>query len=166
MASSCCQYCSRSLPETSARLPAETKVDRPSPREDTESRIAEPSAPDWQKNPTRPGGGIVGASEALSRTSAEVLMMPRQLGPISRSPWVRHRCSSSCWRARPSGPSSANPAEITIRPWTPLAAQSSTTSFTCSAGTATIAMSTSPGMSRTVGYAGMPETASAWEFTA
>ena len=52
----------------------------------TFSRIAEPSAPDWQKNPARPRGGISGDSEALSETSGSVLMTPRQLGPISRSP--------------------------------------------------------------------------------
>ncbi len=45
-----------------------------------------PSAPDWQKNPARPRGGISGESEALSDTLASVLMMPRALGPISRSP--------------------------------------------------------------------------------
>ena len=86
MASSSSQYCSRSLPETSARLPALTKVDRPSPRPRTFSRIAVPRAPDWQKNPARPRGGITGASEALSETSEAVLITPRQLGPISRSP--------------------------------------------------------------------------------
>ena len=32
VAGSVCQYCSTSLPDRSARLPAETKVDRPSPR--------------------------------------------------------------------------------------------------------------------------------------
>src|SRR4051794_30187424 len=82
--SSSCQYCSRSLPETSARLPAETNVDRPRPRRDTDSRIAVPSAPDWQKKPTRPWGGIDGDREALSCNSGAVLMMPRQLGPMRR----------------------------------------------------------------------------------
>ena len=43
-----------------------------------------------------------------------------------------------------------------ISPCTPLAAQSRTTSCTDSAGTATIATSTSPGMSPTVEYAGRP----------
>jgi len=52
-----------------------------------------------------------------------------------------------------------------ISPCTPLAAQSRTTSCTASAGTATIATSTSPGMSPTVEYAGRPETALAVEFT-
>ncbi len=57
------------MPDTSARLPALTKVERPRPRPRTFSRIAVPSAPDWQKNPARPRGGISGASEAFSDTS-------------------------------------------------------------------------------------------------
>ena len=52
-----------------------------------------------------------------------------------------------------------------IRPRTPLAAQSRTTSCTASAGTATTATSTSPGMSATVEYAGRPDTALAVGFT-
>ena len=86
MASSSSQYWRRSLPETSARLPALTKVVRPSPRFWTFSRIAEPSAPDWQKNPARPRGGITEESEALSETSGSVLITPRAFGPISRRP--------------------------------------------------------------------------------
>ena len=66
--SSPCQNCSRSLPETSARLPAETNVDSPSPRLAASARIAMPSAPDWQKKPIRPGGGTTGASVAFIRT--------------------------------------------------------------------------------------------------
>ena len=74
------------MPETSARLPALTNVESPRPRLLTFSRIADPSAPDWQKNPARPRGGISGDSEALRLTSGSVLMMPRQFGPITRSP--------------------------------------------------------------------------------
>ena len=86
MESSSSQYCSRSLPDTSARLPALTNVDRPRPRFCTFSRIAEPSAPDWQKKPARPRGGMTWESEALIDTLGSVLMMPRQFGPISRNP--------------------------------------------------------------------------------
>ncbi len=86
MASSSSQYCSTSLPETSARLPALTNVESPRPRLVTFSRIAEPSAPDWQKKPARPRAGMWDDSEALSWTAGSVLMMPRQLGPISRRP--------------------------------------------------------------------------------
>ena len=148
------------MPETSARLPALMNVERPRPRLLTFSRIAEPSAPDWQKKPARPPGGITVESEALSEIAGSVLMTPRQLGPISRSPYERERPSSRRCRCRPASPVSANPAEITTRPWTPLAAQSSTTSSTTSAGTATTATSTSSGISLTEEYAGRPETAS------
>ncbi len=86
MESSSSQYCSRSLPETSARLPALTNVESPRPRLETFSRIAEPSAPDWQKKPARPRAGISGDSEAFSDTSGSVLITPRQLGPIRRRP--------------------------------------------------------------------------------
>ena len=67
--SSPCQNCSRSLPETSARFPAETKVDRPKPRLAASARMAMPNAPDWQKKPIRPGGGTTGASVAFIRTA-------------------------------------------------------------------------------------------------
>lgn len=43
-------------------------------------------APDWAKRPIRPGRGISGAREALSRTSGEVLMIPKALGPMIRMP--------------------------------------------------------------------------------
>ncbi len=46
-----------------------------------------------------------------------------------------------------------------------MAAQSSTTSWTASAGTATIATSTSPGISPTVFHAGIPATESALGLT-
>src|SRR3954451_1727098 len=163
--SSSSQYCRRSLPETSARLPALTNVERPRPRLFTFSRIAEPSAPDWQKNPARPRGGITPDSEALIDTSGSVLMMPRAFGPISRTPYDRDSPTSLRWRWRPSSPVSAKPEEITTRPCTPLAAQSSTSSWTESAGTATIATSTVSGIASTDGYDGRPATALAAGFT-
>ena len=51
------------MPETSARLPALTNVERPRPRLVTFSRIAEPSAPDWQKKP----GPAAGRHEGRQR---------------------------------------------------------------------------------------------------
>lgn len=45
-----------------------------------------PMAPDWANIPMRPGRGISGASEALSRTSSAVLMTPKALGPMIRMP--------------------------------------------------------------------------------
>ncbi len=132
----------------------------------TFSRIAEPSAPDWQKKPARPRGGISPDRLALIDTSGSVLMMPSALGPISRTPYERESPTSRRCRCRPSSPVSAKPEEITTRPCTPLAAQSRTTSSTASAGTATIATSTSSWMSVTLVYVGSPDTARALGFTA
>ena len=47
--------------------------------------------------------------------------MPRQLGPIRRAPCARTSASSSSWRAAPSAPVSAKPAEITHSARTPRA---------------------------------------------
>src|SRR6185312_324274 len=147
--SSDCQYWSRSLPETSARFPAETNEDRPSPRPAASARIAMPSAPDWQKNPTRPGGGTTGARVPLSRTARLVLTSPRQLGPITRIPFALARATMCRWAEAPDSSASANPAVITTNPCTPLARQDSTTSATDAAGTVTTARSTGSGMSVT-----------------
>jgi hypothetical protein len=49
--------------------------------------------------------------------------------------------------ARPSGPDSPKPPEMTTSPWTRLRRQASTTAATSSAGTATTARSTSSGTS-------------------
>src|SRR4051812_21322399 len=101
----------RSLPDTSARLPAETKLDRPRPRPTMSARFETPRAPDWQKNATRPRLGISGDRVAFSEMPGAVLITPRQLGPITRIPYdlaspTRWRC-----RLRPSSPSSPNPLD-------------------------------------------------------
>ncbi len=88
VAASSPQYCIRSLPDTSARLPADTNVDRPSPRRATVSRITEPSSPDWQKKPTAPRAGTTGDRDAFRHRSGAVLMMPSALGPITRRPYA------------------------------------------------------------------------------
>ena len=46
-------------------------------------------------------------------TTIAATATPRQFGPISRPPCARTSPSSSCWRAAPSAPVSAKPAEIT-----------------------------------------------------
>ena len=168
VASSEYQYCIRSLPETSARLPADTKVDSPNPRPITSARMVTPSAPDWQKNPTRPAVGISGDRLAFSEIRGSALITPSAFGPITRSPYERARPASRRCRIRPSSPSSANPLDTTTSPCTPFAAQSSTTSSTASAGTATTARSTRPSMPVTRSYAGTPSIGllSPSEFTA
>jgi hypothetical protein len=88
---------------------------------------------------------------ASSRTPGLVLTIPRQFGPISRIPEERQTASSCRWRSAPSGPVSANPAEITTSARTPAAAHSSAAPTTAWAGTATTARSTGPGTSATEG---------------
>ena len=104
-----------------------------------------PSAPDCANSPSRPCGGSVGASEALSRTSGSLLMSPKELGPTTRIPEPRARRTSSAWSRAPSLPSSANPDDTTRSDFTPASAHSSTTSSTAWAGTATTARSTGSG---------------------
>ena len=127
MPGSVAQYWSRSLPLTSARLPAETKVDSPRLRLRARSRRATPSDPDWAKKPTRPRPGIIGARLALSRTSESVFTIPRQLGPTTRIPEARAAATSCRSAARPSGPVSPKPPETTTSPRTRLRRQASTT---------------------------------------
>ncbi len=143
------QYWSRSLPETSARLPAETNVDRPNPRASASARIAMPNAPDWQKNPVRPRRGSEGASVALSRTPGSALSTPSAFGPTTRIPCARASRTSRSSASAPCGPVSANPADTITSAFTPLASAASRTSSTCPAGTATTARSTGSGISVT-----------------
>src|SRR5439155_25769622 len=70
------QNCIRSLPDTSARFPADTKLDSPRPRPTMSARIGTPSAPDWQKNATRPRLGIHGESAAFSDTTGAAWITP------------------------------------------------------------------------------------------
>ncbi len=104
------QYCTRSLPETSALLPTETNVEMPRFRRRASSRSARPRAPLCEDRPTRPSGGWTGENVALRRTRGSVLMRPMQLGPTMRIPAARtfSRIAASRWR--PSAPVSRNPA--------------------------------------------------------
>ncbi len=159
------QYCSRSLPDTSARLPAETNVDRPRPRRSASASSATPSAPDWLKNPIRPGAGSRGANVALSRTAGSVLAMPRQFGPTTRMPPVCARRISSACAAAPAGPASAKPALTTTSACSPARAASSTTSSIFSGGTATTARSSGTPASAARATAPRPPTRAALGWT-
>ena len=88
MVSSCSHHAKASLPLTSALLPSETKLDRPSPRAVASARTATPRPPDCEAKPTGPATGALGASVALSETSGSVLITPKQLGPTIRMPWA------------------------------------------------------------------------------
>ena len=121
-------------------------------------RLAEhrhPNAPDWQKNPARPGSGATVASEAFSATRIGV---EHARGSSARPPACRARGLRPPARAAPparagacSSPDSPKPADITTRPCTPRAPHWPTTSLTSAAGTASTARSTSPGMSAMLG---------------
>ncbi len=86
MRGSCSQYWSRSLPEMSILLPAETKPESPIPSLEASSMTATPSAPDCVKKAMFPGGGWLGAKVVLSRMAGSVLITPMQLGPTRRMP--------------------------------------------------------------------------------
>ncbi len=163
--SSLVQYWSRSLLDTSARLPRATKDEMPIPRSRACPMIAAPTIPDSESSDTRPRRGTTLAKVACKRTSGSVLMIPRQFGPTTRTPQERATRSTSASRAVPSAPSSLNPAERITTPYTCLRPHSSTTAATESAGTAITARSTSSGMSRMLGAARTVATWCALGFT-
>src|SRR6476619_3244429 len=87
-----------------------------------QSRIAVHKAPDWLINATDPGFARFAAKVAFNPFRG--FMKPRQLGPRIRIP-VRVAMSITCFsNAMPGGPSSLNPAEITIAAGTPASAHS------------------------------------------
>src|SRR5205085_6182888 len=74
------QYDSRSLPDTSALLPSDTKLDSPTPVRTAWARIVMPTAPDCDATARPPGGGVIAANVACIRTAGSVLSTPRQFG--------------------------------------------------------------------------------------
>ena len=86
VASSASQYRSRSLPEMSALLPTDTKLEMPMPRRALSSISEMPSAPDCVMNATLPGIGSTGAKVAFIWIDGLVLAIPMQLGPTIRMP--------------------------------------------------------------------------------
>ena len=111
------------------------------------------------RDPARAGGHLGEGRRARRR--APVLTTPIVLGPMSRNPRRRACSRRAASRSMPSGPDSANPAEITTRPCTRFRPHCSTTSVICSAGTTTTARSISSGMSRIDGWARTLATTSA-----
>src|SRR6185503_5086517 len=130
VAGSSYQYASRSLPLTSALLPSDTNVEMPSPPRAACSRIATPTAPDWDATANPPGGGIDGANVAVSRTSGSVLITPRQFGPTRRRAWDRATRTTLACAAAPSAPISPSPDVSTTAARTPETAQSVTAAGT------------------------------------
>jgi hypothetical protein len=119
-------------------------------------------APDWLMKLTGPAGGMIGANVAFIRMSAAVFTTPRQLGPTIRMPYLRAIASSCSSRSAPAGPTSLNPAVITISVRTPRSPHCSATTSARSFGTAMIARSMTPGTSWMLRYAGIEWTAVAF----
>ena len=115
-----------------------------------------PSAPDCVMNATLPGIGSTGANVAFIRTSVSVLASPMQFGPITRMPYFLADFTRPASTARPSAPSSANPALMITMPPTCAAPHSAITAATASAGTAMMARSGGIGVSPTLAYAWIP----------
>jgi hypothetical protein len=136
-------------------LPAETKLDRPSPRRSASASSATPDAPDWLEEADPAGvrqhqgeGGV----EAYPRlgvgdTQAVQPDHPHPGGVRGADQGPR----------RPSGPASANPAEMTTSPY-PGAGRVATTDTAASGGTATTARSTARPASAADGHCGSPAT--------
>jgi hypothetical protein len=139
------------LPETSALLPAETKLDIPTLSVRTVSRMASPSAPLCVNMPMLPAGGHVGAKVAFSATAGSVLRTPMQLGPTIRIPESRTSATRRRSLSRPAPEASPKPAEITTTARTPARAQSATAFSTPAAGTAITARSTGCPIAPTLG---------------
>ncbi len=161
--SSSSHHSSRSLVDTSALLPIETNAERPRPRDSDASSNARPSAPDWEEKPMFPAGAVRAANVAL-RLGPDTAT-PRQLGPMRRAPCERTNESSRSWRAAPSLPISANPAEMTTSARTPRRRACSAASSTATAGSVITARSTASGISSIVRYPRTPATGSPSRFT-
>ncbi|CAB4623036.1 unannotated protein [freshwater metagenome] len=96
------QYCKKSLPEISARLPAETKALTPKPRRANRPRMVPPKAPDCEKKPRLPEVGIFLAKETLRLTAGSVLISPNAFGPTRRMPRARQNAKSSACFCAPA----------------------------------------------------------------
>ncbi len=90
---------------------------------------------------------------------------PWQFGPMMRRPVRSASARRRACAARPASSTSANPLLNTIAARMPLAAAPSSDSSTRSAGTTTMARSTSSGIAATEGKAGSPCTVAREGFT-
>ena len=102
---------------------------------------ATPTPPDCDKSPATPGWGRL-AAKVASRPMAGTAT-PKQLGPTSRMPCLRHTASRSAQAA------ASRPDAITTSDRTPRWPHCSATPSTAGAGTATTARSAGSGRSST-----------------
>jgi len=115
----------------SALLPMLKTLEKPIFWASAVSKTPVMRAPDWEMRPMDPGSGM---APKLALSLADVLATPRQLGPRKRTPAARARptvCSSS---AKPAGPVSLKPAEMTTAAWVPLSPRAPIASGTSGAG--------------------------------
>ena len=145
------QYCMQSLPETSARLPAETNVETPRPRRCGVLEHRHRHRAGLAEQPDPPGRGQRRQQRRVEPDPGSVLTTPHEFGPTTRMPLARATRTSARCRSRPSGPVSAKPPLTTTSPRTPARAHSCTTSSTDSAGTAITARSSGRWGHRDVG---------------
>ena len=94
-----------------------------------------------------------------------VLITPEQLGPRIRQPCASIISLIRAWTFFPSAPVSAKPAVSTTMKRTPFLQHSSIAAGAASAGTITMARSTSPGTSRMLRKALTPWTSGFFAFT-
>ena len=127
-------------------FPIEANAEKPRLRSAAFSSSASPSAPLCEEKPIRPGecARREGRVQAAPGTA-----IPRQFGPTSlRAVRADEREQPLLARA-PSGPFSANPAEMTQSARTPRPSAAEAASITCSAGRQITARSTWSGISAT-----------------
>ncbi len=130
-------------------MPAETTLEQPKPYSASCSQKTVDTLPLWLTIPIAPGSGLRTGIHGKRPSLGTAIPWP--LGPTSTMPPALARETISFWRARPSSPSSANPAVMTTPAGTPLRAASEIASGTRRAGMVKTARSTSPGMSDTLG---------------
>jgi hypothetical protein len=147
----------------SEQLPAEMTLEQPNPNSASlwESTVA--TLPLWDEIPTAPVCGMKAGIQGKSFVRGTAIPCP--FGPIKTIPPALALFTISACKARPSSPSSANPAEMTRPALTPLLTQSEMESTMALAGIVKMARSTSPGMEDTVGKALSLWTSSSFGFT-
>ncbi len=140
--------------------PADTTPEKPMPRVCAQSRMAVTKAPLCEINAVPPGFAGLRAKVASSCICGA--MMPRQLGPTTRS-----KCgfaASSIFCRRPLA--WVIPAEMTTAQRVPISPRSAITPGTVSAGVITTARSGGEGRSLTAGTQAMPPRSTRRGFTA
>ena len=143
------KYSMKSQISRSAWLPTETAMLNPVPRSWACEMSDAMSEPLWLIKPIWPAGmgSTARATDEVSANRSPGLMNPRQLGPISRMPWLRAKRTNSSCRAIPDGPDSAKSAANTTHADTPASPQAVIVAGICAAGTASSATSIGPGAS-------------------